>query len=121
MKNLKLLLILSISLVGLAVGFVIAGSILVMAGKNIIGDIFVGVSGILGAGALILLVYRLSIMAKTPQSFAEPQPKVVKTVDVKEVPKSKEQKLFEQYEDLYKNGLITKEDLDKKREELLKK
>ena len=45
----------------------------------------------------------------------------MKVVDVKDLPKSKEEKLFEQYEDLYKKGLISKEDLELKREELLKK
>ena len=45
------------------------------------------------------------------QAYIEPSP----------VPKTKEEKLFEQYEDLYKKGLISKEDLELKREELLKK
>ena len=48
----------------------------------------------------------------------------VQTVDVKPVPEekplSKEEELYKQYEELYKAGHITKEDLDKKKEELLK-
>ncbi len=40
------------------------------------------------------------------------------TVDVKEAPKSHNQELLEQYENLYKQGYISQEDLDKKKEEL---
>ncbi len=42
------------------------------------------------------------------------------TVDVKEMPKSHNEELLEQYENLYKQGLISEEDLNKKREELSK-
>ena len=45
----------------------------------------------------------------------------VKVVDVKDIPKSNEEKLYEQYEDLYKRNLISKEELDQKRSELLGK
>ena len=48
------------------------------------------------------------------------QKKII-VVDVKDIPKTKEEKLYEQYEDLYKKNLITKEDLDAKRKELLDK
>ena len=48
----------------------------------------------------------------------------VQTVDVKPVPEekplTKEEELYKQYEELYEKGLISKEDLDKKKEELLK-
>lgn len=122
MKLKKVLLIISIVTMGLGVALFIAASVLSILGYNLISDIFFGVSSILGIGALGLLVYNLAVSAKfvTPQE--EPRPKVVvKVVDVKDIPKSKEQQLYEQYENLYKQGLISKEDLDKKRAELLGK
>ena len=81
-----------------------------------------GISSLLGLGALVLLILRLVSMAKSPELYREEEPRVVvKVVDVKDIPKSHEEKLYEQYEDLYKKGFITKEDLDAKREELLGK
>ena len=107
----------------IGVGLFIAASVLALTGKTTLSDIFFGVSSLLGIAALALLIYNLSISSKNISPEVEPnKPKVVvKIVDVKDVPKSKEEKLFEQYEGLYKQGLITKEDLDKKKEELLKK
>jgi hypothetical protein len=107
----------------LGIGLFIAAAVLAISGKTLISDIFFGVSSLFGIAALALMIYNLSISSKGIMPEAEPdKPKVVvKIVDVKDVPKSKEEKLFEQYENLYKQGLITKEDLDKKRAELLKK
>lgn len=124
MKKSKLFLILGIILVSLGGSMFIAGAVLALLGYGSIGDILMGLSSLFGAGALVLLIFRLSIMAKNPEEFPEyqPQPKVVvKVVDVKEVPESKEEKLYEQYEDLYKRNLISKEELDQKRIELLGK
>ena len=122
MKTYKILLIVSIVVITLGLSFIIAGSALTIAGKTQLGDLFLGISSVLGVVALALLIVRLSIMAKNPQMYKTETPKVVvKVVDVKEVPKSKEEQLYEQYEELYKQNLITKEDLDKKRVELLGK
>ena len=124
MKLSKLFLILGIVLVSLGGLMFISGAVLTLVGKGDLGDILMGVSSIFGLGALVLLVLRLSFMAKNPRDYPEyqPQPKiVVKVVDVKDVPKSKEQELYEQYEDLYKRNLITKEELDRKRIDLLGK
>lgn len=122
MKLNKILLILSIILVSLGSVLIITGAILTLVGKTKAGDIVLGTSSILGVLAIGLLIYRLVNMAKTPELYNEPKTKmVVKIVDVKDLPKSNEEKLYEQYEDLYKNNLITKEDLDKKRLELLGK
>ena len=124
MKLSKLFLILGIVLVSLGGLMFISGAALTLVGKGDLGDILMGVSSIFGLGALVLLVLRLSFMAKNPGDYPEyqPQPKiVVKVVDVKDVPKSKEQELYEQYEDLYKRNLITKEELDRKRIDLLGK
>lgn len=122
MKN-KLLLVISIVAMSIGVALFIAAAVLALNGKSTLSDIFFGVSSILGIVALGLMIYNLAISSKNVVPMDEPaQPKVVvKIVDVKDVPKSKEEKLFEQYENLYKQGLITKEDLDKKREELIKK
>ena len=124
MKLSKLFLILGIILVSIGGSMFLAGAVLAMLNYGLIGDLLMGLSSLFGAGALVLLIFRLSIMAKHPEDYPEyqPQPKVVvKVVDVKEVPKSKEEKLYEQYEDLYKRNLITKEELDQKRLELLGK
>lgn len=43
------------------------------------------------------------------------------TVDVKEVQKSNDEIMYDKYVELYNKNLISKEDLDKKREELLGK
>ena len=102
----------------------LTGAILTLMGNAQIGDLIMGLSALFGAGALVLLVLRLSFMAKNPDDYPEykTQPKViVKVVDVKNLPKSKEQELYEQYEDLYKRNLITKEELDRKRIDLLGK
>lgn len=122
MKLHKLLLIISIVLISLGGAAIIAGSILSLTGNGKVGDILLGVSSILGLAALALMIYRLIVMSKTPEEFRTEQPRViVKVVDVKEMPKSNEQKLYEQYEDLYKRNLISKEELDQKRIELLGK
>ena len=123
MKLKKWLLIISIVAMALGFGFFIAAAVLSLTGKTLLSDIFFGVSSILGIASLGLLVYNLAVSSKFASPMQE-QPKtkvVVKVVDVKEVPKTKEQKLYEQYEGLYKQGLITQEDLDKKRKELLGK
>lgn len=90
-----------------------------------LSDAFGIVAAVSGPTALIILIIRLVIINQTNQSnpnytVFKPQ-KEVKTVDVKEIPKTKEEELYEQYENLYKQNLITKEDLDKKRVELLGK
>ena len=122
MKTYRILLILSVILITLGLACIVVGSVLTLSGNQTTGDLFLGVSSILGVAALVVLILRLLIMAKTPQLYSDQNTKVVvKVVDVKEVPRTKEEKLYEQYEDLYKQNLITKEDLDKKRVELLGK
>lgn len=122
MKTYRILLIISIILVSVGGILIIAGSVLSLMGNTTLGDILMGVSSILGLAALALMIVRLIIMARTPEQFRSEQPKVVvKVVEVKEVHKSKEQELYEQYEDLYKRNLITKEELDRKRIDLLGK
>ena len=111
------------------IGLVIVtiGCLLIVAAAFIkdqkISDLLLGLSSILGVVSIALLIARLVIMSRNPTPFPmnENSKVVVKVVDVKDIPKSKEQKLYEQYEELYKKNLISKEDLDKKRQELLGK
>lgn len=124
MKLTKLFLILGIALVSVGGAMFIAGVILTLVTNSLLGDIFMGISSLLGIAALVLLILRLTYMAKNPENYPEyiEEPKVfVKEVDVKDIPKTKEEELFEQYEDLYKKGLISEEDLEQKRVELLGK
>ena len=122
MKKIKILLIVSISIISLGVACLVAGIILSLLGYILVSDILLGTSSVLGIAAVAFLVWRLTLMPSAPAPVRRERPTVyVKTVDVKEIPKTKEEKLFEQYEDLYKRNLISKEDLDKKRAELLGK
>lgn len=91
-----------------------------------ISGIIIAVSGPL---AIILLVLKLILYGGAPS----PEPKIpeVKTyqynkkdipiVDVKEYKKSQDEIMYEKYVDLYNKKIITKEDLEKKRIELLGK
>jgi len=118
----KLLLLIAIIVMAIGAGFFIVAIILSTLNKNQLSDVFLGVSAVAGIISLGLLVYNLAISSRSIMPSEESKPKVVvKIVDVKDIPKSKEEQLYEQYEGLYKQGLITKEDLDKKRQELLKK
>ena len=121
MKKYKILLIASIAVLVVGISLLIAGTALSLTGHNLLSDIFLGISSILGLAALGLLIWRLAIMPSVAPK-REPRTTVyVKTVDVKDIPKSNEEKLYEQYEDLYKRNLISKEELEKKRIELLGK
>ena len=122
MKAYRILLIISICLISVGGILIIAGIVFSLQGNSSIGDLLMGLASFLGLASLALMIVRLVIMARNPEQFKSEQPKiVVKVVDVKEVPKSKEQELYDQYEDLYNRNLITKEELDRKRKELLGK
>lgn len=122
MKPSKILLIAGIASVAIGVGFMVAGTILGFYGNRFLSDLFLGISSFLGVLALAILIFRLVIQSKEEGPINPQKPKVVvKVVDVKDIPKTKEEKLYEQYEDLYKRNLISKEDLDLKRKELLGK
>ncbi|MBR4378510.1 MAG: hypothetical protein IKP50_06510 [Bacilli bacterium] len=125
MKKDKLFLILGIVSVSIGGAMFIAGAILTLMGNAKLGDLIMGLSSLFGAAALVFMILRLSMMAKNPEAYPEYKPQepkvIVKVVDVKEVQKSKEQELYEQYEDLYNRNLITKEELDAKRKDLLGK
>ena len=122
MKPSKILLIAGIASVTIGVGFMVAGTIVGFTGNRFLSDLFLGISSFLGVLALAVLIFRLVLQSKEEGPINPQKPKVVvKVVDVKDIPKTKEEKLYEQYEDLYKRNLISKEDLDLKRKELLGK
>ena len=91
-----------------------------------ISGIIIAVSGPL---AIILLVLKLVLYGGAPSP--EPKTPEVKTyqynkkdipiVDVKEFKKSQDEIMYDKYVDLYNKKIITKEDLEKKRIELLGK
>lgn len=84
---------------------------------------------ICGPLALVLMIVKFMFFGGG--SIPKPKTPIVKTykynekdipiVDVKEFKKSQDEIMFEKYEDLYNKKIITKEDLEKKREELLGK
>ena len=122
MKLDKLLFIVGLVCVTLGLASLVIASILSRNAFSTTSDMFLGISSILGVISLAVLIVRLVIMSRMVKNGDSGKPRVViKVVDVKDLPKSKEQKLYEQYEDLYKQGLITKEDLELKRKELLEK
>jgi len=121
MKLQKILLIACIALVSIGVISFVTAVVLSLIGYHLVSDILLGLSGVFGILALAGLIYRLAIMApKAPERTQQPKVRI-KIVDVKDIPKSKEEQLFEQYENLYKQGLISQEDLEAKRKELMNK
>ena len=91
-----------------------------------IAGITIAVSGPL---AILILILKLFLYGGAPSP--EPKTPKVKTyqynkkdipiVDVKEFKKSQDEIMYEKYVDLYNRKIITKEDLEKKRIELLGK
>ena len=122
MKPSKILLIVGITALALGITSMVVGTILGFVGESGLSDIFLGISSFLGVIALAIIIVRLVLQSKEPSFIGQEKPKVVvKVVDVKDIPKTREEQLYEQYEDLYKKNLISKEDLDLKRKELLGK
>lgn len=122
MKRDKILYYVGLVLLTIGVGLALASLILSRVGISKLADIFGWISSALGVVAFAILLIRLNLQVKSPlNDVNKPNgPKVVvKVVDVKDLPKTKEQQLYEQYENLYKQNLITKEDLENKKKELL--
>lgn len=120
----KILYILGIVGISLGVACAFSAIILDIVDLANLSTILFAVSGLLGIVSFAILLWRLSLQAKSfgMSSSNNKGPKVVvKVVDVKDLPKTREQELYEQYEGLYKQKLITKEELDRKKEELLGK
>lgn len=125
MKNpRKTLLIIGISLIILGIASVITASILEISGNRNLCQVFLIIAGGIGALALIVMIFGFiffGVEEKPHESPVSFKVKEVRTVDVKDIPKTKEQSLYEEYEKLHEQGLISKEDLETKRKELLGK
>ena len=68
MKKAQLFLILGIVSVSLGGAMFIAGAVLTLLGNANLGDLIMGLSSIFGVAALVLLIFRLSFMAKDPDA-----------------------------------------------------
>lgn len=131
MKNKKgyWLLILGFTILGLGVAALIAAIVFELLGNDSMFKTMGIIVAIAGPVAILLLIFKLIFYGGAPS----PEPKVpeVKTyqynkktvpiVDVKEFKKSQDEIMYEKYVDLYNKKIISKEELDKKRKELLGK
>ena len=118
----KIFYILGLVLVSAGVVLALAAVVLSIAGYTLVSDVIFWIASTIGIVAFIFLILRLRMQVNNSSFNAPKGPQIkVKIVDVKDLPKSKEEQLYEQYENLYKQNLITKEDLEKKKEELLGK
>ena len=122
----RILLLLSVVFFVIGVSCSVVGFVFEEVGKPYVTEILYPIAAVAGSITIDILIARLIIMVNIVKKYRvnvpRPQaPKQPKTVDVKEIKKTREQELYEQYEGLYNQGLISKEDLDKKRTELLGK
>lgn len=112
----------SISIFGFIIGLILEATV----GEDVAAIIY------LGSGALCIVAIAITIIRFVKYGIPSasdvivymdeaPKHKEPKTVDVKEIKETPEQKLYKQYEGLYKEKLITKEELEAKRKELLGK
>lgn len=127
-KSLILFILAGILLACSIAAFIVSTFFLVDESKVMIGMLIFGAGDTLSMGAIVLVIfgymYRRKAAIIRNVGYAFNQTKQNDIVNVKEAPKTEEQKrkesLIEQYENLYKNGLITKEDFEKRKEEILK-
>lgn len=112
----------SISIFGFIIGLILEATV----GEDVAAIIY------LGSAALCIVAIAITIIRFVKYGIPSasdvivymdeaPKYKEPKTVDVKEIKETPEQKLYKQYEGLYKEKLITKEELEAKRKELLGK
>ena len=134
MRKRRLFMILGFSFLGGAMTFSIISSILETLYNNndtviLICALLLSLASLLFAASITMFIlrsalfnariYNRRIIINNASNTAKSNDDVV-TVDVKEMPKTHEQELLEQYENLYKQGLISEEDFNKKKEELSK-
>lgn len=111
-----------ISIFGFIIGLILEATV----GEDVAAIIYLG-SGTLCVAAIAITIIRFVKYGIPSASDVivymdeAPKHKEPKTVDVKEIKETPEQKLYKQYEGLYKEKLITKEELEAKRKELLGK
>ena len=131
MKNKKGQWLFYLGLAALFIG--VAALVVAIVAEFINNELMFRIAGITiaasGPVAILLLILKLMLYGGAPSP--EPKQPKVKTykynekdipiVDVKEFKKSQEEVMYEKYVDLYNRKIITKEDLEKKRIELLGK
>ena len=126
---------LSLGLLLVSVGLDVASLIISRVEHPYIVMAFVEASAILFAGSIALFFVRIfaigtkirniyvqEAMKGNPNPTGMPSQKVdLGTTDVKDIPtpKTKEQELVDQYEDLLKRGYITQEEFEQKKKEIL--
>ena len=116
-----------ISILGIAA--LICAIVFELLGKQDLFQISGIIIGVAGPVAIILLVFKLIFYGGAPEPVKKTptvktykyNEKSIPIVDVKEFKKSQDEIMYEKYVDLYNKKIISKEDLDKKREELLGK
>ena len=134
-RSQKVFLILAIVFFAISSALAIAAT--VMAVQDIGGDIFFYLAQLSGSTLMVaitmlilrsvLFSYRINVRQAIIDGVIQvnEQGQYVQTVDVKPVPEekelSREEELVKQYESLYKQGLISEEDFEKKRKEILGK
>lgn len=127
-KTAKVLTTIGVILFSISVLGFIVGIILETAVNPDVATILYFVAGGCAVAGIVITIIRFTKYG-IPQANDQviyynvaPQRKEPKTVDVKPVKElTPEEKLFKQYKDLYKQKLISKEDLEAKRKELLGK
>lgn len=118
---------LTILMIGIIAG--ILAIVFELTGKSNLASIMSMLVVIAGPVSIILLLIKLMAYggAESPEPkkhFVNPNnssKKDVTTVEVKQIKKSQDEIMYDKYVDLYNQKLITKEDLEKKRKELLGK
>lgn len=132
-RNQKIFFILGLSFFGVALALSIAAFVLFF--KDVGGDLFFYLAQLGGTMLMVaitmlilrtaLFTFRINVRLAMLQGIVtiDEKGQYVPTVDVKPVPeekvKSKEEELVDQYENLYKQGHISKEDFEKKKKEIL--
>lgn len=131
LKTRRLFGILSLSFLGVAVSFDIVVTILNYTVENLSEYVYwamIEISTLFFAASIALFFVRIfAIDVKIRNTLYQlsliVQPinneKVIVTTDVKETPLDRPHQLVKQYEDLLKQGLITQDDFDKKKKEIL--
>ena len=126
-KTAKVLTTVGVILFSLGIlGFIVGLIMEAIVPSEAVGIIYFISAGLDVAGVLITIIRFVKYgLPSTPEVvvYMDDRPKASepRTVDVKEIKETPEQKLYKQYEGLYKEKLITKEELEAKRKELLGK
>lgn len=126
MRNKKGLWLFILALVVLIIGVagLVTAIVFELLGNKDLFEIFGLLVIVCGPISILLFTLKLSLYGGAPSPkknivINKAPEKPVVTVDVKEPEKTQEEIMYDKYVDLYNKKLITKEDLEKKRIELL--